>query len=232
MMQGYFLQRENPAVVFDMFFRRQPFGGGFSVFAGLDTALAHIGSLSFSQDDLAYLESLGTFRREFLDELARFEVPRGCMGDAGRHPRVPGRAAGPRARIPDRGAARRERAAGHPQLPDPHRHEDGANPPGRATAVRSWSSGSAGRRASTVRSQRPGRRLSAAPPPRQTPSRGSSTESPCAGPWRTPGSWPSRTSGRPSRSTRQPTPTAPSCSSIRTTRWAAGSRTRSTSGRS
>lgn len=72
MMQGYFLQRENPPVVFDMFFRRQPFGGGFSVFAGLESALAHISSLSFSEDDLAYLESLGSFHKEFLDSLSRF----------------------------------------------------------------------------------------------------------------------------------------------------------------
>jgi len=72
MMQGYFLQRENPAVVFDMYFRRQPFGGGFSVFAGLDSVLSHISSLSFSQEDLAYLDSLGSFHKEFLDELARF----------------------------------------------------------------------------------------------------------------------------------------------------------------
>ncbi len=73
MMQGYFLQRENPSVVFDMFFRRQPFGGGFSIFAGLDSALAHIGSLSFSPDDLAYLDSLGVFHKEFLDSLSRFK---------------------------------------------------------------------------------------------------------------------------------------------------------------
>jgi nicotinate phosphoribosyltransferase len=72
MMQGYFLHNENPPVVFDMFFRRQPFGGGFSVFAGLEPALEHIKSLSFSADDLAYLEGLGSFRREFLDYLAGF----------------------------------------------------------------------------------------------------------------------------------------------------------------
>jgi nicotinate phosphoribosyltransferase len=72
MMQGYFLQREDPAVVFEMFFRRQPFGGGFSVFAGLESALAHISALSFSAEDLAYLESLGSFRRDFLDFLSRF----------------------------------------------------------------------------------------------------------------------------------------------------------------
>jgi nicotinate phosphoribosyltransferase len=72
MMQGYFLQQENPPVVFDMFFRRQPFGGGFAVFAGLESALSHIASISFTLDDLAYLESLGKFRKEFLDSLASF----------------------------------------------------------------------------------------------------------------------------------------------------------------
>jgi nicotinate phosphoribosyltransferase len=72
MMQGYFLQRENPNVVFDMFFRRQPFGGGFAVFAGLEDLLKYVGSLAFSREDLAYLESLGTFRRDFLDYLAEF----------------------------------------------------------------------------------------------------------------------------------------------------------------
>jgi len=72
MMQGYLLQRENPNVVFEMFFRRQPFGGGFAVFAGLEDVLRYVESLSFSREDLAYLESLGTFRREFLDYLAAF----------------------------------------------------------------------------------------------------------------------------------------------------------------
>ena len=72
MMQGYFLHKENPPVVFDMFFRRQPFGGGFSVFAGLETALDLIGSLTFSPGDLAYLDSLGVFHKEFLDYLADF----------------------------------------------------------------------------------------------------------------------------------------------------------------
>jgi nicotinate phosphoribosyltransferase len=72
MMQGYFLHDENPPVVFDMFFRRQPFGGGFSIFAGLQPALDLISSLSFSPDDLAYLEGLGSFRKEFLDYLAGF----------------------------------------------------------------------------------------------------------------------------------------------------------------
>jgi nicotinate phosphoribosyltransferase len=72
MMQGYFLHKENPRVVFDMFFRRQPFGGGFSLFAGLETALDHIESLTFAPDDLDYLDGLGAFRKEFIDYLADF----------------------------------------------------------------------------------------------------------------------------------------------------------------
>ena len=72
MMQGYFLHAENPPVVFDMFYRRQPFGGGFSLFAGLSNVLELISSLSFGPEDIAYLSSLGTFRKEFLDYLAGF----------------------------------------------------------------------------------------------------------------------------------------------------------------
>ena len=72
MMQGLFLHDENPQVVFDMFFRRQPFNGGFALFAGLQTALAQIESLHFSDDDLSYLDGLGIFRRDFLDYLKGF----------------------------------------------------------------------------------------------------------------------------------------------------------------
>ncbi len=72
MMQGYFLQKENPRVVFDMFFRRQPFGGGFAVFAGLQDVLEYVRSLRFSAEDLEYLHGLGTFHKDFLDYLAGF----------------------------------------------------------------------------------------------------------------------------------------------------------------
>ena len=34
MAQGYWKENMNQKVVFDMFFRRNPFSGGFSVFAG------------------------------------------------------------------------------------------------------------------------------------------------------------------------------------------------------
>lgn len=73
MAQGYYLSQRNPRVVFDMFFRRQPFRGGFSLFAGVDELIDALESLSFEQDDLAYLESLSLFQREFLDMLADFK---------------------------------------------------------------------------------------------------------------------------------------------------------------
>lgn len=66
MMQGYYLQRQNPEVVFEMFFRRQPFQGGFSVFAGLGTLLETLRGLRFSKEDLEYLRTQGIFREEFL----------------------------------------------------------------------------------------------------------------------------------------------------------------------
>ena len=66
MMQGYFLHQKNPRVVFDLFFRRAPFGGGFSVFAGLETALRFVKDIRFTEEDIAYLQGLGAFRPEFL----------------------------------------------------------------------------------------------------------------------------------------------------------------------
>jgi nicotinate phosphoribosyltransferase len=55
-----------------MFFRRQPFNGGFSVFAGLEDLLSVLENLHFSEEDIAYLESLGMFRQDFLDFLREF----------------------------------------------------------------------------------------------------------------------------------------------------------------
>jgi len=72
MIQGYLHYDYNPGVVFDMFFRRQPFNGGFTIFAGLEDLLKGLKSLSFSKDDLEYLAGLKIFSRPFLDYLADF----------------------------------------------------------------------------------------------------------------------------------------------------------------
>lgn len=72
MAQGYWKNDMNQKVVFDMFFRRQPFKGGFSVFAGLDTLLEAITDFTFSKEDIEYLKSQNMFEQGFLDYLKDF----------------------------------------------------------------------------------------------------------------------------------------------------------------
>ncbi|MDR1030587.1 MAG: nicotinate phosphoribosyltransferase [Treponema sp.] len=72
MAQGYWKNNLNRQVVFEMFFRRQPFEGGFSVFAGLGTLLDKLQNFFFSADDLVYLRGLGLFEEAFLDYLKGF----------------------------------------------------------------------------------------------------------------------------------------------------------------
>ncbi|HCO49131.1 MAG TPA: nicotinate phosphoribosyltransferase [Spirochaetaceae bacterium] len=73
MAQGYWKQGTNDhRVAFDYFFRRQPFSGGYSVFAGMGTLLEALEDFHYSQDDIAYLESLGIFDAGFLDYLSGF----------------------------------------------------------------------------------------------------------------------------------------------------------------
>ncbi len=72
MMQGYFSEKHNPAVVFEMFYRTNPFEGGYVIFAGLNDFLDKLEGLSFSEEDIAYLASLDTFTPDFLEYLRSF----------------------------------------------------------------------------------------------------------------------------------------------------------------
>ena len=72
MAQGYWKKGMNTRAVFEMNFRRQPFGGGFSIFAGLGTLLEKLRSIAFSADDIRYLKELGLFEDAFLDFLKDF----------------------------------------------------------------------------------------------------------------------------------------------------------------
>ncbi len=58
-------------VVFDYFFRKTPFDGGFVVFAGLEDLLQQLQSLHFSSDDLYYLKEQG-FDQTYLEHLKHF----------------------------------------------------------------------------------------------------------------------------------------------------------------
>ncbi|MDR1287009.1 MAG: nicotinate phosphoribosyltransferase [Treponema sp.] len=72
MAQGYWKKNMNHRAVFDMFFRRCPFGGGYAVFAGLGTLLENLQSFSFSREDIEYLDSLGCFEKAFTESLGDF----------------------------------------------------------------------------------------------------------------------------------------------------------------
>jgi len=72
MAQGFWKRGMNRRAVFEMFFRHQPFDGGFSVFAGLGTLLQNLENFMFSHEDIAYLKSIGIFEGAFLDYLKTF----------------------------------------------------------------------------------------------------------------------------------------------------------------
>jgi nicotinate phosphoribosyltransferase len=72
MAQGYWKKGMTGRAIFEMFFRRQPFGGGFSIFAGLEPLLEKLRVFSFSTEDVDYLRSLSMFEEEFLDYLKKF----------------------------------------------------------------------------------------------------------------------------------------------------------------
>jgi len=72
MAQGYFLTgKAQTTAVFDYFFRENPFGNGFVVFAGLSDLLEILETYKFEETEIEYLQSLG-FRQEFLHYLRRF----------------------------------------------------------------------------------------------------------------------------------------------------------------
>lgn len=73
MAQGYFLSnRYNLRANFDYFFRNNPFGSGFTVFAGLSDFLELLNIFRFGTEAIDYLHQRG-FKDEFLDYLKYFQ---------------------------------------------------------------------------------------------------------------------------------------------------------------
>ena len=73
MAQGYFLSgMHDRRASFDYFFRKNPFEGGYVIFAGLKELIDTINDLSFSQVEINYLKSEG-FDEEFINYLEKFE---------------------------------------------------------------------------------------------------------------------------------------------------------------
>lgn len=58
MAMGYWkLARMDKEAVFNLFYRRNPFGGGYALACGLANVVAFVGGLGFDESDLAYLRS-------------------------------------------------------------------------------------------------------------------------------------------------------------------------------
>jgi nicotinate phosphoribosyltransferase len=72
MGQAYFLNgRQNKPAVFDYFFRKNPFDGGYTVFAGLPDLLTALERLRFDARDLEFLKAQG-FHEDYLAYLKAF----------------------------------------------------------------------------------------------------------------------------------------------------------------
>lgn len=59
----------NKRAVFELFFRKMPFGNGYAVFAGLEKVIQFIQGFRFSEDDLEYLKNEVGYKEDFLDYL-------------------------------------------------------------------------------------------------------------------------------------------------------------------
>lgn len=73
MMQGYYENDvNNHLVVFDLFYRTNPSKNGYAICAGLEQAIEYIENLKFTDEDIAYLDSIKLFSNDFLVYLKNF----------------------------------------------------------------------------------------------------------------------------------------------------------------
>ena len=73
MSYGYFKECDwNTKVAFDVFYRKNPDGGGYAIAAGLEQIIDYIGNLHFEETDITYLRSLNLFGEDFLAYLQGF----------------------------------------------------------------------------------------------------------------------------------------------------------------
>ena len=74
MAQTYFNEgKKDEQVYFDLFFRKNPFDGGYTISGGLDETIKYIKNFKFGGEEIDYLRSLGKFSEEFLDYLANLK---------------------------------------------------------------------------------------------------------------------------------------------------------------
>lgn len=70
MAQTYFDKGEqNKKVYFDIFFRKNPFEGGYAIMGGLDNIIDYINNFKINEEEINYLRKTGKFKEEFLTYL-------------------------------------------------------------------------------------------------------------------------------------------------------------------
>ncbi|KKK36101.1 nicotinate phosphoribosyltransferase [Mesobacillus campisalis] len=71
MMETYWRDGfHNRKAVFELFFRKLPFGNGYAVFAGLERIVEVIKQFRFTEDDIEYLRTQCGYQEDFLDYLS------------------------------------------------------------------------------------------------------------------------------------------------------------------
>jgi nicotinate phosphoribosyltransferase len=74
MSNGYFVKKQRgKKVVFDMFYRRNPDGGGFVIAAGLEQFIEYVRDFKFSDEDIEYLRNKKMFDEDFIQYLKEFK---------------------------------------------------------------------------------------------------------------------------------------------------------------
>ena len=70
MMETYWAEGiHNKKAVFELYFRRLPFGNGYAIFAGLERVLAYLRDLKFTDSDIDYLRTELHYKEDFLEYL-------------------------------------------------------------------------------------------------------------------------------------------------------------------
>ena len=74
MANGYYENgMKDTVAVFDAFYRKNPDGGGYAIFAGLNDIISYIKNLHFTDEDIEYFKSQGDFSEGFLEYLRNFK---------------------------------------------------------------------------------------------------------------------------------------------------------------
>ena len=75
MMQGFYKNEKmrDKIAIFDVFYRKNPYGNGFALYCGLSEIIEYVMNLKFDDDDINYLRNTKIFDKDFLSYLKNFK---------------------------------------------------------------------------------------------------------------------------------------------------------------